>query len=175
MPLLLHPALIARESASGVPSIIRNSPFLPPGFEAPGQPGKAAPDPSRNAAYEFRGVYQLDGRYFFNLYNTRDRKGSWIGPGESGSGPFEIIDFNEEENALTVAVDGQTLNLALVETSNKPMPVRTAPAATRSGNRETAVRQTRRPVRRRVIRPASRNRAPSSENTTRRRPVSRNP
>ncbi|MFO7725876.1 MAG: hypothetical protein R6V45_10040, partial [Oceanipulchritudo sp.] len=126
-------------------------------------------------AYEFRGVYQLDGMYFFNLYNTRERKGSWVGSGKSGGGPFEIIDFNEEENALVVAVDGQTLNLALVETSNKPMPVRAAPAASNAGKKETALRENSRPARRRVIRPSSRNRTGSTDNSTRRRTVTRNP
>lgn len=158
MLMLLNLVADGQEAASGAPTLITKSPFLPPGFQPPGQPGRPVEPPPKQATYEFRGVYELGGTYYFNLYNKSENKGSWIAGLDGGNESLEIVDFDPEGNELVINVAGEELNLSLIQTSDKPMPVagakptttgRTVRQATTSSNRNT-------PVRRRVIRPASR-------------------
>ncbi|MEX0325240.1 MAG: hypothetical protein AB3N33_04040 [Puniceicoccaceae bacterium] len=177
-PMLLLPAVLLAGPAfaneeSGGPTIITQSPFLPPDFNPP---GSGAGDPSMPASasqYEFRGVYQMGGQYYFNLYNTRDKSGTWVTEKESGGDSPRIVRFDLDEDILVVEVSGERVNLELVETSDRPMPVANAPRrapATRPAQapttRTTEARPTTTPVRRRVIRPSTRN--PTSSTAARR-------
>jgi len=167
----------AEEAAPTVPSLIENSPFLPPGFQPPGSPRKAADAPASSSTYEFRGIYQLGGLYYYHLYNKREQKGNWFTESEAREAGVEIVDFDPTADELVVRVAGKQSNLALVETSDRTLPVQTArpaQASVSTQNRENttvsennrrrvirpSVRQSRntnRNVRRRVIRPANRN------------------
>jgi hypothetical protein len=156
-----------RESAA--PSIITKSPFLPPDFNPPGGAGAAgATAPASASQYEFRGVYQMEGVYYFNLFNTRDRKGTWItDQSGAGDGP-RIIRYDLQEDTLIVDVGGERVSLSMVETSNKPMPVaNTRPTTPRPTPRATTAASNAKPanqpaVRRRVIRPTTRPTATSA-------------
>jgi hypothetical protein len=150
---------IAQEMTDGTPTLITKSPFLPPGFEPPGRPGQAADPPPKQAAYEFRGVYQLGGMYYFNLYNKSEDKGSWIAGLDGGNESLEIVDFDPDGNELVINVAGERLNLDLIETSDRSIPIAGAKPATttnRTVQRTTRTVNRDSPVRRRVIRPASR-------------------
>lgn len=177
-------ALLAATSAGNgspeAPTLVTDSPFLPPGFEPPGQPGWAPERPEAPGEYEFRGVYQLNNQFYFHLYNVREQSGQWI---TSESGPdanLQILGFNPESNRLSIRADSRTLDLALVSTSNQPLPIRTASAKTEPAAREPASRSAtrpnvRRPTRRRVIRPRSRIPETFPPATERRRVVRRIP
>lgn len=158
--MLLTPLAFGQESAPGAPTLVTKSPFLPPGFQPPGQPGQAAEPPPKQAAYEFRGVYQLGGTYYFNLYNKSEKKGSWIAGLDGGNETLDIVDFDPEGNELVIHVAGEELNLNLIETSDKPMPLANARAASKSSRtvKQATASKRRNAVRRRVIRPSSRNR-----------------
>jgi hypothetical protein len=182
--LLFLAAPLPAQEAGGesAPSIVSKSPFLPPGFQPPGggTAGTAA-QPPQARQYEFRGVYQLDGRYFFNLYNTREQKGSWVTKEDSGEDTPRIIEFDLENDMLVLDSSGKRISLNLVETSDKVLPLSvnrpTTPAAkpaTTPATRTTPQRTA--PARRRVIRPANRSSTDSSPTSRRRviRPVSRN-
>ncbi|MEX0331353.1 MAG: hypothetical protein AB3N64_08030 [Puniceicoccaceae bacterium] len=174
--LLLLAALLAgpavADEESGGATLITKSPFLPPDFNPP---GSGAGDPSMPASasqYQFRGVYQMGGEYYFNLYNTRDKSGTWVTENESGGDSPRIVRFNLDEDVLVVEVSGEQVSLELVETSDRTLPVASAPRptpATRPATttQGTAVRQTTTPVRRRVIRPSTRN----TTSTAARRPT----
>ncbi len=71
---------------------------------------------------------------------------------------LEILDYDPETDELVVIIDGESQNLGLIQTSDKPMPVAGAkPATTGRTVRQAATTSDRNtPVRRRVIRPASR-------------------
>ena len=107
MMLSMAPLVVlSRESGSGAPSIVAKSPFLPPGFQPPGTGGSPAASTGPAPQFEFRGVYKLDGVYFFNLYNTRERRGSWVKKGAGISGFPRIVEYDEVEDLLARVDDG---------------------------------------------------------------------
>lgn len=183
IPLLLP--VLAGTLAGDVaktPTLLGKSPFLPPGFTPPGQAAGKPPAPAvQTGQYEFRGVYELNEVYYFNLYNTRERKGKWLNDsgidhGEPEDADYRIVDFDPESDELVVQMEGQTLNLSLVEPSDKPMPVQTAPAPKVAQPKQQAKPENTRNTRRRVIRPVNRNRTTNTNRPVRRRvirPVSR--
>jgi hypothetical protein len=147
-------------SAAGPPSLVTHSPFLPPGFQPPGQsaaPGQAQPPPQRGT-YEFRGVYQLDGAFYFHLYNLREQKGKWLTLDGSREDSVEILEFDPDNNELALRIDGESQNLSLIQTSDRSLPVQTAPTPARVTQPApgTAPGAANIPVRRRVIRPTTR-------------------
>jgi len=144
---------------SATPTLVTKSPFLPPGFSPPGSAGSADAPPASVSQFEFRGVYQMEGQYYFNLYNTRDKKGTWVTEAASGEDTPRVIRFDLEGDVLVVESAGEQLSLTMVETSNRPMPL---PAARRASvpkanqAKKTAASSAQTPVRRRVIRPTTR-------------------
>ncbi|NDV62500.1 hypothetical protein G0Q06_08565 [Puniceicoccales bacterium CK1056] len=152
-------------------SLVSNSPFLPPGFQPPGTPGQPATPPATSNQYEFRGVYQLSGTYYYNLYDVRERKGSWVTKQDANEKDMRILSFDRESNELAIDVAGKTLSLALVETSDRTLPVQTAQATAQPAAKAATTPTTKQPVRRRVIRPTSRASRSSSPNTARRRVI----
>jgi hypothetical protein len=173
----LVPALGQEEVRVTAPSIVENSPFLPPGFQPPGgTAGASASAPAQTGDFEFRGVYQLEGQYFFNLYNTRERKGSWVSKEASGDETPKILEFDLAKDLLVVDSSGQKVSLNLVQTSDNPLPlsVNRPPATpaqptTLPAQPAATARQRTTPARRRVIRPTTR---PSSgESATPRRVI----
>ena len=158
------------ETGGTVPSILRNSPFLPPGFQPPGGSQVSTEIPVSSSQFEFHGVYQLGGQYYFNLYNKRENRGNWMSRNEEINGFPRIVRYNPDEDLLTVEVAGEQVALQMIETTDKPMPLAagaapqrvTPPAASQGAPRPT-------PPRRRVIRPTSR----TDSTSTARRPVIR--
>ena len=158
------------ETGGTVPSILRRSPFLPPGFQPPGGSQVSSEIPVSSGQFEFHGVFQIGGVYHFNLYNKRDNKGTWVIRNETVEGLPRIIRYEPEEDLLTVEVAGEPVALQLIQTSDQPVPLAAGAApqqVTTSAGTTAAPRQT--PPRRRVIRPTSRTTSTSSV----RRPVIR--
>lgn len=153
--MLLPLAGAAQEVEPEPPTLVTKSPFLPPDFAPPGTRTKPAAPPPGRGQYEFRGVYQLGDTFYFNVYNVREQKGKWVTP--EGSDEIRVVAFDIQADELVVEVGGESMSLSLVETSDKPIPVKTASrpkVAPSSDQKRTTT--TRRPVRRRVIRPLSR-------------------
>lgn len=152
--------------------IVEKSPFLPPDFnlpqEAPSAPPPTAPARATNNL-EFKGVYQINGEYKFNIFDGQTQKGTWLGLNETKDG-FEVIKFHPEGNSIDIQVAGGITNLAMAVPNDKPMAV----ASTPSGNVTTANNNQPptppEPVRRRVVPlpPQARN---NSDSNPRRRVV----
>lgn len=154
MLLVLAPACVP----GTVPSLVTDSPFLPPGFTPPGQGTPPSQRPQEQAgAFSFRGVYMLNGTYHFNIHNQREQSGQWLTASGSSEDGIDILHFDEEANVLKIRREGKVEELALIETSDRALPVQTAPATTQAPAAAREARETnvRRPVRRRVIRPNS--------------------
>jgi hypothetical protein len=140
------------------PSILTHSPFLPPGFQPPGGAGTTTDAPASPSQYEFHGVYQLGGLYYFHLYNTRERKGSWTSKEASGGDQPRIVEFDKERDTLVIEVSGERVSLNLMETSDQPMAmarVSRPPQAAKAAATEPGAEQPG-PPRRRIIRPTIR-------------------
>jgi len=160
---------LSEESGSGAPSILTHSPFLPPGFQPPGGAGTTTDAPASPSQFEFHGVYQLGGTYYFNLFNSREKKGSWISRESSTTDWPHIVRYDEEEDVLVVEISGERVSLSLVETSDRPMVVAGAnPAQPRTPAVTTQASQQQATPRRRVIRPTVR---PAEPNPAERRPT----
>lgn len=72
-----------------------------------------ASPPVTQSQFEFRGVYQLDGDYYFHIYDQRSRRGSWIGYNTGSAGYPRIVEFEESMDRLTVELDGERLQLSM--------------------------------------------------------------
>lgn len=160
LPLLAALASFSIECGAAGPSIVENSPFLPPNFQPPG--GGSSSTTAQAAAsgeYEFRGVYMLQGQYHFNLYNKREQKGTWVAEDEIKEDAPRVVRYSQDDDEVIIDLGGRQLTLGMVSTSDKVLPVETAKApvvrqptsSTSSTNRTTQA-----PVRRRVIRPTTR-------------------
>ena len=163
-------------TASLAANLVENSPFIPDGFDTSkanqavqkkNAPGVATRD------LEFRGVYSLNGTYYFNIYNKKDQKGSWLSL-EEGNDAYSVLEFAEESNSLSISIDGEVEELALKTPSDKPIPVQTKSRSsartrqrsnvTRRSSGTSAARKRQPVVRRRVVVPTQRS-ARQSGNT----------
>ncbi len=148
-----------------VQNLIKDSPFLPPGFREPSQ-RPAAPvarqEPERPPQVVLRGVMRLNGEYRFRLHDKADNVGMWLKEGQRVEDfPFMVTNF--DNGTATVNADGRILRLTLEQPSfaNNP-PVSSdpnasvaRPAQVENRSEEASDRQER-PVRRRVIVPRRR-------------------
>lgn len=94
-------------------SIVVHSPFLPPDFNPPGEAGLEAEPPVTESQFQLKGVYQLDGEYYFHIYDQRSQRGSWIGDGMAASGYPNIVEFDASQSRLVVELNGRYLQLDL--------------------------------------------------------------
>ena len=160
MIIMLLPLLALPVAGSEHSSIVAKSPFLPPGFTPPGGGGSAAGAPATSGQFQFKGVYQLRGEYFFNLYNVQEKKGSWLRRGENKDGQPRIINYQQEEDVLVVESGGKQLSLEMIQTSDRPIPLPnpapTARKVTPVKKPQTSTSDTSTTTRRRVIRPSTR-------------------
>jgi hypothetical protein len=174
MLISLNLSLVALAEIGNAPTLVSDSPFLPPGFQPPGNPSTPVTPPATSSQYEFRGVYQLGGVYHYNLYNVRERKASWVTKQDTGDTGLEILSFDPEENALALEAGGETLSLTLIATSNTTLPVQTAPATPAVNPATPATKPaTTTSVRRRVIRPTTRTGSSNSSTAPARRRIIR--
>lgn len=168
--MLLLPALALTQASANSSSIVAKSPFLPPGFTPPGGRGATAAAPASSGQLQFKGVYQLRGEYYFNLYDVREKKGSWLRKGEQKEGQPRIINYQRDSDVLVVESGGKQLSLDMIQTSDKPIPLpNPAPTArkiTPVKKTPTTTSRTSTNTRRRVIRPSTRVTRPAT--TTRR-------
>jgi len=160
-------------------ALAERSPFLPPGFtpprNAPTAANRATQGPSRDTRQlQFKGVYQLGGQYFFNIFDQRENKGSWVGLREGGA-DFLVTEFDESSGEIELDVDGIPLSLSLATPSDNPIPVQTGRPATAANVRPAAPVRPQRPTtvnRRRVVPPrppnvaGAQNNAPAQRNRT---------
>jgi hypothetical protein len=130
---LLMPILSSIDAAGiAGSSIVVHSPFLPPDFNPPGSTG-SQPDTSTTLnQYQFKGVYQLGGEYFFHLYDERSRQGSWMSRDSITEGYPRIIQFKEMEDLLVVEKDGEQFQLNMIRGSSKPVPLTSSRPSMRS-------------------------------------------
>ncbi len=138
-------------------SIIEHSPFLPPDFNPPGSGGSQAETPTTQGRYQFKGVYQLGGEYFFHLYDERSRQGSWMSRNSIAAGYPRIVQFKEMEDLLVVEMDGEQIQLHMVHGSNRSIPLANSRPSMKSlqmpGQPGPATISQPPVIRRRVIRP----------------------
>lgn len=160
--LSIFACLLAMGAAQGyaASNLTSNSPFLPLGFQPPGEGNgrPVAPTAETPTQLEFQGVYQLNGQFQFLIFNRLNRESHWVGLNEARDG-LNVTEYDVEKNRI--AVNG--LNLELIKLPNAtgapidpvaaarttmPSPVAINRPGTPNSAGPTA------PVRRRVIPPA---------------------
>lgn len=101
-------SLLAAGAAMAVPeSLLRNSPFLPAGNVAP----VAAPQSGR---LELRGIFGLDGKPRFTIFDTSNNRAVWLAVGESDAG-IRVGAYDAAAEAVTVELEGQSVRLTMKE------------------------------------------------------------
>lgn len=122
--LSAQPATILQET------LVERSPFIPDTFRATSEndPQTVAQEPVNEGNYEFKGVYSLNGTYYFNLFNKQSQKGQWVTEEEMHEG-LRVMSFDENSNRIQVSIGGRTETYELAQVSDSPMPIVTAPRA----------------------------------------------
>ena len=151
-------------------SLRKNSPFIPADFNRGKREPRPLVDPEKendaSRELEFQGVYSLRGEYFFNILDKTTRKASWIAE-DDPSAPYWIEGYDEEDDKITLNLNGERLDIFLKKRSGKPIPVQTQTASNTaaSGVKKSAassnkINKRRSRVRRRPILP-NRNKPPA--------------
>jgi hypothetical protein len=118
-------------SGTAVPTLLQNSPFIPPDFSPP-QPNRTTRETRTTPnSFEFKGVYELGGQYRFLVKAAQASSGKWVEAGKSYD-DFEVRGYDPESRTLTLFHNDQAEELALaqLEANPTPMPVSGQPAAT---------------------------------------------
>lgn len=113
---LLLPLLGASmTTAAAGNSLSSRSPFLPSGFQPPGETTAPSPRATAPGSLEFRGFYRIADRYYF-LVSPRNQVGRWLAQGETEEG-VTINQFDAESTRVLVNYNGQSLWVDLAETA----------------------------------------------------------
>lgn len=114
-----------------VPSLLQNSPFIPPDFSPPQANRTVRETRTTPNTYAFKGVYELGGQYRFLVKAAQASSGKWVEAGKAYD-DFEVRGYDPETRTLTLFHNDQTeqLELAQLEANPTPMPVSGQPAAT---------------------------------------------
>jgi hypothetical protein len=151
-------ALLAPFCTAG---LIDNSPFIPPGFVAPGtnEPQKPASGAPIDSQLEFRGYYEINGELRFLIAKKGQAQGEWLSM-ESESESFRLLSFNDEEETIQVEHDSSVGWIPLkdpfeftgtaVAAAASPARPTVLPAA-RNPSREAVLSRSSRTVRRPVL------------------------
>ncbi len=112
--------------------------------------------PTSPSLYQFKGVYQLGGKYFFHIYDERSQQGSWMSRDSITEGYPRIIQFQESDDVLVVEMNGEQFQLNMMRGSNKPIPLSNSRPSMRSvqmPGQSGPATSSQSVIRRRVIRP----------------------
>ncbi len=142
--------------------LIENSPFVPADFTryAPNIHNlRGASNIPLSRKLEFRGVFSLSNQYYFNIYNTIDKRGDWVKLREPNA-PYRVLRFEKNNDLIEIEYKGQTEKLTRIRPSGETLPVITDQQRNAAGSvvNNAALRQEKKaitnrstPLRRRVI------------------------
>lgn len=83
-------SLVARSS------LTEKSPFLPPDFQAPGTaPTQSTAPEAARSDLSLNGVFQIAGRYRFNIHDRQAGRGTWVGENDA-SAPYLVTHYDRE-------------------------------------------------------------------------------
>lgn len=109
--------LLACTSASvqaGYSSLVRNSPFLPPQFNPPGDTGEALAVPASGSRFEFHGVYQLNGQFYYHIFDQGSLRGEWIRADDRAPGKPHIVEYRQDSDLIVIEMSSQQFELPLL-------------------------------------------------------------
>ena len=118
---------------TGASSLVRKSPFLPPQFNPPGEAGAEAALPASRSRFEFRGVYQLGGRYYYHLFDQGSGRGEWLSQQNQAAGSPRIVEFKQNPDRLVIDVDGRVIELEMASRGDQSLPAERVTRASHSG------------------------------------------
>ncbi len=127
--------------------LVRNSPFLPEGYQPP-QDRRPTPPPQRPPPpsgpepldrIEFRGMANFGGRTEFSLFDPSQKRSFWIGLNRTEGG-FTVAEYKDKEDAIVVRHEGKTRTISLHESKIAALAPEATPAPARP--REPGARPT---------------------------------
>lgn len=111
--------------------LVGNSPFLPP--DAGQQQAQQGPAVSESDL-EFRGMYSLGERYYFNVFNKRENKGKWLTLNDEIEG-LSVTSFDLQQDRISIRLNGRDETLAMAKPSAGSLPVELAANSGNAANR----------------------------------------
>lgn len=164
-------------TASANASLLERSPFMPLDGR---QPNLTAPPPAsaEQSQIQFKGVFALNDEVRFNLFNSRENKGSWVRLNEEFAG-VSVVAFDEDTRSIDIETNGAVTRLSIIDASDSPLPVFGTPrniiAQINTGQRRPTITQSnqtpRRAISRRRVVPPSPPSASSSSTQTQSSPA----
>jgi len=162
------PALILASASAGAfanvgDELVKNSPFLPEGYQPPRPPDRTPPRPTRPPEerpldkLEFRSIAKLSGETTFSLFDPTEKRGFWLTVNQSEGG-FTLVEYKEKEDSVVVRHDGRTRVIPLRESkvvaiadapATRPAPTPTAAPAAEAANPEERMQNLAEEIRRR--------------------------
>lgn len=145
---------VAWADVSNGNELVRNSPFLPEGYQPPSDrrptppparpPPPAGPDPLDRI--EFRGMANFGGKTEFSLFDPAQKRSFWIGLGRTDGG-FTIEEYKEKEDAVVVRHEGKARTISLHESKIAALApdTPTPPTPRETGNRTAPAAQPENP------------------------------
>ncbi len=119
-PALIMAAAVTVAHANVGDELIKNSPFLPEGYEPPKPQNRTPPRPPQKPEerpldkLEFRSIAKLSGEMTFSLFDPMEKRGFWLGVDQSEGG-FTVLEYKEKEDSVVVRHDGRTRVIPLHE------------------------------------------------------------
>lgn len=148
---LLAFGLGAGVAAHAGDELVRNSPFIPQGWQPPRAPERPTPRPTPERPQdrpldrvEFRGMTVLFGERSFSIHDPSSNRSFWLREGQGEAG-FRVVEFNPGDDAVIVEHDGERRTIPLHEAKvaaveqprQAPRPTGgTRPQATRGPTRQ---------------------------------------
>ncbi len=108
-------ATVATFAGNTPTSLVVKSPFLPPQFNPPGDAGEAAAVPASNSQFEFRGVYQMNGTFYFHIHDNASRKGQWLSEDmpHPGNLSLHIVAYQMDRDILVIETGNGQVELPM--------------------------------------------------------------
>lgn len=115
-------------------SLLENSPFLPPDFQAPGNapsvaPGAIADNPSD---LKLQGIFEIAGKYRFNIFDRQSGRSQWVGL-EDGDSGYNIVSYDRANRSIGLRLGDRVVDLKLEKPSDNPRQVMTARTLEQAG------------------------------------------
>jgi hypothetical protein len=113
----------ASPAPSALNSLLKDSPFIPPGWHDAPTPAPVPSLPSVPLSLELHGYSVVGNNLMVSLYDVRDHTSFWVTPNDPQHPDIQIVAYDLTNNTVELNDRGRDVQLALQPPSDQPMAV----------------------------------------------------